>query len=285
VCLEMLKINCFRFESAMKVGPRQNKMPPHQGENSPLRRIGSFAGSIMILSSLFWSGGVAQAADDYRLLKIDGHLVKWGDAALGGGATLTYSVVDGPSGFSGTYNCRRITGIGKLLARSRTSRQVFDQELSAAFAMWEAAANLRFVAAKSVVSANILISAQSLPDGVAYADVTPASSQGQPISRITKGIVCLNPNLRWTAASRAAGGREDTNAPASGYRLRYTLAHEIGHVLGLDHPGPVGELMSFEYRPSIDTLQPGDVAGIAVLYGPRNADPVLALNSQVVSAR
>jgi len=65
------------------------------------------------------------------------------------------------------------------------------------------------------------------------------------------------------------------------YRLRYVLAHEIGHVLGLDHPSPSGELMSFEYSGRLEGLQPGDIAGIVALYGPsraRSATPIVALN-------
>src|SRR3546814_17194845 len=55
------------------------------------------------------------------------------------------------------------------------------------------------------------------------------------------------------------------------YDLRYAIAHEAGHAIGLDHPSPSGQLMSFRYDELFRDLQPGDVAGVVALYGPRHA--------------
>jgi predicted Zn-dependent protease len=161
---------------------------------------------------------------------------------------------------------------------------VFDSELAAALAMWQSAANIRFIVAKRASTADIVFSTETEPDGIAYADVTLGSGE-QSVSRLTRGIVCLNPELRWSVWRTTKVGLGTENKSDKGVHLRYTLAHEIGHVLGLDHPGPEGELMSFEYGSHFDGLRPGDVAGIATLYGRRSLVPVLALNSRSASVR
>jgi hypothetical protein len=202
---------------------------------------------------------------------------------MGSGVSLTYAVLHAPSTLSGTHNCRKLTRIDGLLAHSRVTQHAFDRELSAALGLWEAAANVRFRRLASVSSADIVISAEAVPDGVAYADVTLASSGGGVVAPIAKGIVCLNPGVYWTAGK--AGSAVLPNANFGVYELRYTLAHEIGHVLGLDHPGPAGELMSFAYDRDIDRLQAGDIAGIVALYGPRTGAPRLALNAKRIADR
>ncbi|WP_206081089.1 matrixin family metalloprotease [Marinobacter orientalis] len=63
----------------------------------------------------------------------------------------------------------------------------------------------------------------------------------------------------------ARNGTEDV------YDIRYTLIHEIGRAIGLDHPGPSGQVMGFRYTEALPGLQPGDLAGIRRLYG-RGAD-------------
>lgn len=65
------------------------------------------------------------------------------------------------------------------------------------------------------------------------------------------------------------GLRPAESGRLSHYDLRYALAHEIGHTIGLDHPGPSGQLMSFRYEERFHGLQPGNVAGLAALYGRR----------------
>jgi hypothetical protein len=51
------------------------------------------------------------------------------------------------------------------------------------------------------------------------------------------------------------------------YDLRYTFVHEIGHAIGLDHPGPSGQVMSFRYDEQHRDLQAGDLNGVTMLYG------------------
>ena len=75
-----------------------------------------------------------------------------------------------------------------------------------------------------------------------------------PLARAT---VCLNPTLAWSTDGRS--GALD---------LGTVLAHEIGHVIGLDHPGPIGALMGYRDQGDVDRLMAGDIAGSVALYGP-----------------
>ena len=224
------------------------------------------------------SSTIANADSDFRLLRIDGHTVKWGEPVLGRGATISYAVLDGRSALSGSVNCLRATGIAALLKRSHVTRKRFERELADALALWQSSADLRFVRAKSVRDADIVFGADADAGGIAFADVTFDRSEVSAISRLKRGIVCLNPDVAWSASHDLG----DDSAPgrSATYRLGYTLAHEIGHVLGLDHPGPEGELMSFEYGQKRNGLGQGDIAGITTLYGRQSAVPELALNSK-----
>jgi len=209
----------------------------------------------------------ARAQDTYRLLLIDEHPVKWGAPERGTGATITYHLA-GEASKGGNVNCRGITPLAPLLSYSHIGHRTFGEALDAAVRAWESAADVRFVRVGDDQPANLTISAEQIPDGVAFTDVTTASS-ATSITPLESAIICLNPRVRWSAAPH------DKHAKA----LTYVLEHEIGHALGLDHPGPEGELMSFEYSDTIRTLQPGDIEGIVSLYG--RAAHAVALASPV----
>jgi hypothetical protein len=205
----------------------------------------------------------ARAGEGYRFLEIDGHDVKWGAPLPGHGAVLTYAIAGDATG---NINCRSTTSLDGLLARSKLSQAQFDGELRAAFAMWSKVADVRFAPAASPAEADLKIVAEATADGIAYSDVTPVPTGGGDFHAIKSGIVCLNPAVRWAADGRAGS-----------YRLRYVLAHEVGHILGLDHPSPRGELMSFDYDGKLTVLQQGDIEGMVALYGPSRTR-ALALN-------
>lgn len=137
--------------------------------------------------------------------------------------------------------------------------------------MWSAVADIDFERAASLEEADILIGAGER--GWAYADVFPAPAEG-PVTSLERSLVCLNAAKRWKTAF---GG--DTDAQD----LRYTLAHEIGHAIGLNHPGPHGALMSFNYGESFSSLQPGDIAGARALYGPPRDDRLRLTGDVLVS--
>jgi len=80
-----------------------------------------------------------------------------------------------------------------------------------------------------------------------------------PLRPIDRSLICFNPVKRWKVGF-------DGNLNV--YDLRYTLAHEIGHAIGLDHPGPHGQIMSIHYQEGFRTLQAGDVSGAVRIYGP-----------------
>jgi len=213
------------------------------------------------------------AIADYRLIVLDGASLKWGEPVDGTRATVTYAVVDRVRRFPDARNCGGLSPLGGLLAANHVDRATFDRELRAAFAAWSAVADIDFVPVSSL-SAEILIGAQSEPRGRAFTNVdydksvTVAVSNGPaPPHRMRQALICLNPEERWKVGF-------DGNLDV--YDLRYTLQHEIGHAIGLDHPSLHGEMMDFRYIEQFRTPQEGDIRGVVALYGPRTGTAVAA---------
>jgi hypothetical protein len=200
------------------------------------------------------------AARTYKALRLEGNVVRWRKPAGRARLVLTYRLVVDREQFPGARNCGKMTSVNALLTRSGVAAATFREELAAAFVMWEAVANLIFREAEEGAPADIIIGAQLEPEGWAFADVVYDGASPEQIKPILRALVCLNPLRRWKV-----GFDGDLEA----YDLRYTLAHEIGHAIGLDHPASTGQIMGFRYEERFRTLQPGDVKGAIALYGKR----------------
>jgi hypothetical protein len=204
---------------------------------------------------------------------LDGEIVKWGSPVLGTGATVTYALVAAPTEFGDARNCRSVVPMDGLLSASNVSSTRFARELAGAFAAWSAVANIVFTPVPPE-TADILIGAQGQPFGRAFTNVAHAASAGNGTAAIVRSVICLNPGQKWKIGF-------DGNLDV--YDLRYTLEHEIGHAIGLDHPGVAGVLMDFRYREKIDGPQAADIAGAVALYGERGETaPVAAVSAPAV---
>lgn len=225
-----------------------------------LRRIAALAG---ILSCTVCCSAGAAESKLFRILKLDGHQVRWQPPA-NGPRIITYRLLDGPTDFGGARNCGKMTGLDGLAAESRLNMTSIRAEIAAAFALWEAVANLRFQEATAAGHADIYIGAQRDPEGWAFADVFYDSAAPETTKPISRSLVCLNPTKRW---------KFGFDGDLKTYDVRYTVAHEIGHAIGLDHPQDIGQMMGFRYEERFRSLQPGDVSGAIALYGPSVAQP------------
>ncbi|MCP1674004.1 hypothetical protein J2T57_001103 [Natronocella acetinitrilica] len=218
----------------------------------------------LVLGALFFTcalTGVATASEDderFRLLKFDSHPVKWGDAALGTGAHVTYAFAQTELRFDDARNCRSLVPMHGLAARSRISSTRLIEETIAAFRAWEEVADIRFEPVADASQADIVIGAQARPFGRAFADVAYTSVSDNGVKAIERSLVCLNPDVPWKV-----GFDGDVDV----YDFRYTMIHEIGHAIGLDHPGPTGQIMAFAYNEAFRELQAGDIRGAVTLYG------------------
>lgn len=203
----------------------------------------------------------ARAGQPFVLLKLDGAFVKWGEPVLGTGAVVRYALATQRTEFPGARNCPGLVPLAPALQRHGIAPAQLRAELAAAFAMWERAADIRFEPVADPARADILIGGQLAPRGRAFANVAFRDADRGGTRRIEQALICLNQTQPWKIGF---GG------DPSAYDLRYTIAHEIGHAIGLNHPGPSGQLMSFKYAESFRGLQAGDFDGAVALYGSRD---------------
>ena len=219
---------------------------------------------------------VAPAAD-FRLLELDGTYIKWGAPHFNTGATVSYALLTGDRRDPAAINCKEMTGLDGLLGRAGLDMATFGERLNRALSMWNAAADITFVPAASAATADIVIGAQAVPRGIAYTNIQHGPVPGSRFARLGQATICLNPMVAWRA-----GGEGDGKTKT--YELSRVLAHELGHAVGLDHPGPRGELMAYDYQDNLDALTEGDIAGIVTLYGVP-ASPSAAVRRSPISRR
>ena len=223
--------------------------------------------SLAVLVSFSFLASIGHAAN-YRLLSLDGAYVKWGARTFGKGAEVTYSFAQQKRRYPGAINCGILGPIPAYLGTARVGKREIMDEFRAAFRMWEAAANISFQYVADPVAADIVIGIQGNPRGIAYANVWHGEAADTGMARITKATICLNPSASWEVDF---DGRRDT------YSIRQVAAHEIGHAIGLDHPGRSGQLMGYRYSELTAGLRFGDAQGAVMLYGESRRDgPVAA---------
>lgn len=243
-------------------------------------KLGRFAAAAFLVVATM---GTACAAADQRLLVLEGSWVKWGKPQWGSGAAVTYAFASDPQESPAARNCASLIPFDDLTGRAGLPARQLRGEAEAAFAAWAKVTGLTFVEMQEVARADIVIGVQGNPTGRAFTNVEleagtvaqapaaergftmsaePSSSVAQPrgLRVINRAAICLNPLAKWKVGF-------DGNLDV--YDIRYTLTHEIGHAIGLDHPGAAGALMGFRYDEKLKGLAASDIEAAQRLYGPQ----------------
>jgi Matrixin len=208
-------------------------------------------------------------AGDFTLLKLGGNTVHWQSPYPGRAPVVTYAILRKPIEIAGARNCRKLNALDELEARSQLSDELVRREIAAAFAMWQGAANIDFRESEVAEHANILVGAQSESEGWAFSNVSYDTQVDEAPRPITQSLICLNPLKHWKVGF-------DGNLKV--YDIRYTVAHEIGHAIGLDHPDSDDQIMGYRYLEHFRVLQPEDIAGVTLLYGAHQLDIIASEN-------
>ena len=208
--------------------------------------------------AIFAPIAAAEEAGIFRIIDLKGSSVKWGSPKMGTGAAVTYAFATEPVVFSEARNCRAMEPMDALLASSGVGQALYEAETARAFDAWSAVADIEFRRVSDPDAADILIGAQARPVGRAFSNVAYARSAPGAVRPLEKSLICLNPQQPWKVGF-------DGNLEV--YDLRYTLKHEIGHAIGLDHPDTTSQVMSYRYEERFTTLQAGDISGAVALYG------------------
>lgn len=177
---------------------------------------------------------------------LEGH--KWGAAATGSGAVVTWSFAD--------YN------LDAQLAQTYSDYPSFQHAIAqsardtirSAFAVWDAAADIDFVEIADSVSSNIRVG-QSYLDG-------PAAPGGTTLYGYA--------NYWWSnGVYSTATVTFDNDAFDSIQSLYWTAVHEIGHTIGFSHSDATTDVMYplLNAQNRSGALSASEQAGVQALYG------------------
>jgi len=184
---------------------------------------------------------------------------KWGPAAFGTGATVTWSLMPSGTSCAAEFAGCSISSLGSFMPAG------YKAEIVAALAAWSAVANLVFTEVGD--------------DGAAFNTAVPdAGLRGElrfgghtfdgPLGVLAHGFY---PPAN---GATAAGDMHYDVAEAwkigfggAGFDIFQVTAHELGHALGLDHTGVPGSLMNPFYTEAFSGPQADDIAGMEFIYG------------------
>jgi len=229
------------------------------GGNAALPRGRSHLAAI--LGALLFVSAPCAASEHggFSVLKLGGYPVRWLPKVPNGKIALRYKVAAASLEQPNAINCKGIRPPETVLKTSNIRASEFRRALSIAFQQWRDTADLAFIEVADHETADVVIGEQTSPIGFAFTNLELARTPTNGVRPIVSASICLNPQRFWKVGY-------DGNL--SVYDLVHTFAHEIGHVIGLDHPVGRAHLMSFRYSETLDGLSDGDKRGAIAIYGP-----------------
>ena len=225
--------------------------------------------SLLSFSALSWGDNFLQTSA-HRLLQmpkqLDSYrrLLKWGPPKLGAPALITYAIAQEPIDLPiDIGNCTQVEAFSVKLSEDSDPSQVFA-EIHSAFTMWEQVTNLKFKRVDNPREADIVLG--NSPTDLSFLHARVGLQRGpkasERIQSIVRGALCMNGNDVWTTLDRHFVTPEEKQLS-----LRLVIAHEVGHLLGLDHPHDKSQLMGKTIHEETRGLEAGDRLGIQLLYG------------------
>lgn len=223
-----------------------------------MRRGGSIGAAVIGALLLASSAALAAGPEGYRHLTLGGYPVRWQAREPSNHIILRYRIAEHEIAEPNAINCKRIRPPNTLLATSGLDLAAFRKALASAFQQWRDVADITFLKAEEGQPADIIIGEQADPIGFAFTNLKLGDKANGRVRPIVGASICLNPEKAWKIGY-------DGNLEV--YDLVHTLVHEIGHVIGLDHPSGRGHLMSFRYSEERAGLSEGDRLGAIAIYG------------------
>ena len=186
---------------------------------------------------------------------------KWGPAAFGTGATLTYSYM--PTGTS----CAAESAGCTILSLGDFMPGGYAVAIAAAFSAWSSVADLTFILVAddgapfnaATTSGDIRLGGHTFdgPGGtLAHGFFPPANGA------TAAGDIHFDIAETWKVGF---GG--------PGFDIFQIMAHELGHALGLSHTPVPGSLMNPFYTEAFSGPQADDIAGGVFIYGAAHVTP------------
>ena len=209
----------------------------------------------------------------FKLLQFPGSddVVKWGSPALGTPATIAYAFADRPMDLHlQVGDCQSVESLDTLILKSGLDRDAFLREVKAGIGLWSRVSGARFVFIADPGRADVVIGAVATGDGLTQsrAGLSKGARQKDGVAVLQKGAVCLDADQKWSLASSHA-----LVADEKILSVRMVVAHEAGHLIGLDHPDDHDQVMDYHIVEGKSELRAGDIKGARLLYGAAGATP------------